>query len=73
MGNAKRWVLLKRGFEEGLVLTPPNGGKPLRYALALTFKATNNELEYEAFITGLRLARGRGVNTLRVICDSQLV
>lgn len=31
------------GSKEVLVLTPLDGGKPLRYALTLIFKVTNNE------------------------------
>lgn len=48
-------------------------GKPLRYALALTFKGTNNEAEYEALTISLHLARLIGVYILRVKYDSQLV
>lgn len=56
-----------------MVLTPLDGGAPLRYALVLTFKATKNEAKYEAVIIGLRLAKGLGVASLHVYCDSQLV
>lgn len=55
------------------MLTPPNRGEPLRYALILTFKATNNEAEHEALITGLIITKGVGVASLKVYCDSQLV
>ena len=51
------------GAGAGLILMPPDGGPPLRYALALTFRATNNEAEYEALLTGLRIARGWESNT----------
>ena len=34
---------------------------------------TNNEAEYRALITGLRMALERGVDTLHVRADSQLV
>ena len=34
---------------------------------------TNNEAEYRALITGLRMALDRGVETLHVRADSQLV
>lgn len=50
-----------KGLGAGLVLTSPNVEKTLMYALALTFNATNNEIEYESLITGLCLARGVGV------------
>lgn len=48
-------------------------GEPLRYALVLTFKATDNEVEYETFIMGLRLPKGVGAASLKVYCNSQLV
>lgn len=35
----------------GLVLTPANGEKPLKYAIIVSFKALNNKAKYEAFIT----------------------
>lgn len=60
--NRKIWELSTdesssvEGSMVGLELTPPSGGVPLRYALALTFKCTNNEAEYEAVSTGVRLA-----------------
>lgn len=56
-----------------MALTPPNRGEPYQYALALTFKTMNKEVEYEAIITGLPLARGIGVDNFRVKCESQLV
>lgn len=55
------------------MLTSPYGCTSLRYALVLNFKATNNEAEYEALITGLRLAKSLGVASPYVYCDSQLV
>lgn len=63
----------KHGAGARLILAPPDRGPPLRYALALTFRATNNEAEYEALVTGLRIPRGVGVEHLRVKCDTQLV
>lgn len=51
----------------------PNVDEQLKFALALTFKATNNESKYEALIRGPRLSRGLGVTFLSVKCDSQLV
>lgn len=60
----------KEGSGAGLVLTPPNGGEPMQYALI--FKAMNNEAEYEALIKCLQQARGTCVASLMVKCDSQL-
>ncbi|KAG7594099.1 Zinc finger CCHC-type [Arabidopsis thaliana x Arabidopsis arenosa] len=39
----------------------------------LNFDATNNVVEYEALIAGLKLAWGLKINRLRAFCDSQLV
>ena len=45
----------------------------LEQALKLNFKGSNNQVEYEAFIAGLKLAREVGVKNLRCYTDSQLV
>lgn len=45
---------------------PPDGGESLRYALLLTFKATNNKEKYEELITGLRLGKGINAVSLKV-------
>lgn len=37
------------------------------------FKTTNNEIEYEALITGLTLAKELGVKLLQINSDSQLI
>ena len=39
-----------------MLLISPKGHK-IPYALRFGFKATNNEAEYEALFTGLRLAK----------------
>lgn len=61
-----------KGAEAGCILISPKG-RQLKYALVLSFRATNNEAEYEALINGLLIARGAGVTRLQVKCDSQLV
>lgn len=62
------------GCGAGLILTSP-GLEHLRteYALWLGFRASNNEAEYEALLTGLRLAKVVGVHNLHIFSDSQLV
>ncbi|XP_074324047.1 uncharacterized protein LOC141660970 [Apium graveolens] len=50
----------------------PKGHK-LRSATHFTFKATNNDAEYEALIIGLKLALEMGVENLNVYSDSMLV
>ena len=42
-------------------------------ALIFSFKASNNEVEYEALIVGLKLAREIKVESLEIYSDSQLV
>lgn len=63
----------KESSGASLVLTPLNGNEALRYSLVSMFSTTNIETEYDAIITGLRLARCVGVTSLRVKCGSQLV
>ncbi|XP_077241773.1 uncharacterized protein LOC143882196 [Tasmannia lanceolata] len=48
-------------------------GFTLEYALRLDFKASNNEVEYEALLAGLSLATELGAKKLKVYSDSQLV
>jgi hypothetical protein len=48
-------------------------GKHLRYVLRLHFPASNNVVEYEALVNGLRIAIELGVRRLDTCGDSQLV
>ncbi|XP_075091450.1 uncharacterized protein LOC142171661 [Nicotiana tabacum] len=59
------------GYRLGLVLEIPNG-EVVRQSIRC-LDMTNNETEYEAVITGLRLALEYGERHLRLRCDSQLV
>lgn len=43
------------------------------YEIRLTFKTTNNEAEYEAFLVGLSVAEALGVVEIDVKVDSQVV
>ncbi|GJU15690.1 reverse transcriptase domain-containing protein [Tanacetum coccineum] len=51
------------GFEAGLILKNPEGME-FTYALRFRFDATNNEVEYEALIAGLKIAKQMGVKKL---------
>ena len=42
-------------------------------AFKLDFPVSNNEAEYEALITKLRMARDLGIKIIQVFCDSKLV
>ena len=53
----------------GIILTRLMG-ETIEYALHFTFSASNNEAEYEALLTSLKLAEGLGVSELRVFSDS---
>ncbi|GAA0168547.1 hypothetical protein LIER_23238 [Lithospermum erythrorhizon] len=45
----------------GILIRGPEG-IIMEYALRFSFKATNNEVEYEAMITGLLLVKGLGMD-----------
>ena len=61
-----------QGSAVGLILTSPEG-IDIEYALRFGFHTSNNEVEYEAVITGLNLAHSLEVDHLEVYSDSQLV
>ncbi|PKA58558.1 hypothetical protein AXF42_Ash008845 [Apostasia shenzhenica] len=48
-------------------------GATLHQAVTLQFKATNNQVEYEALIAGLNFALSMAVKCIQVFSDSQLV
>ena len=56
----------------GLILQTPSG-KKIEYAIRIGFKATNNEVEYDTHLAGLRVATELVVESLDMFSDSQLV
>ena len=48
-------------------------GLSIAQEVKFTFVASNNEVEYEAVLLGLRLAKELSVTNLELQCDSQLV
>ncbi|XP_071714626.1 uncharacterized protein [Rutidosis leptorrhynchoides] len=60
------------GAGAGLLLTRPHKEEQT-YALRFNSKATNNKVEYEALLVGLRLSKEIGVKKLQAYVDSQLV
>jgi ribonuclease HI len=59
-----------------VVLLVSPTGEHLKYVVQLAFSredSTNNTLEYEALLAGLRIAAGLGISHLMVRGDSQLV
>ncbi|XP_016173638.1 uncharacterized protein LOC107616157 [Arachis ipaensis] len=55
------------------ILLESSDGIVIEHSLRFSFKASNNQAEYEALIAGLRLAIDLHVNILKVYCDSLLV
>uniref|UniRef100_A0A2N9FUW7 RNase H type-1 domain-containing protein n=1 Tax=Fagus sylvatica TaxID=28930 RepID=A0A2N9FUW7_FAGSY len=56
----------------GIVLKSPEGDI-IKQAVRLQYSTTNNEAEYEALLTGLKMAKILGAAELDVLSDSQLV
>jgi len=73
-----RWVLSvdgssnQQGSGAGVILEGPNG-LLIEQALRFTFKASNNQAEYEALIAGMLLAKYMGAQSLLAESDSLLV
>ncbi|XP_050258885.1 uncharacterized protein LOC126703866 [Quercus robur] len=55
-----------------VVIQTPQGDK-IQCMIRLDFPTTNNEVEYEALVTGLDLAKVAGAKNIIVHCDSQVV
>ncbi|GJV28258.1 reverse transcriptase domain-containing protein [Tanacetum coccineum] len=72
----KPWILFTDGSsytdgsKAGLILINPEGMK-FTYALRFRFDATKNEAEYEALISGLKIAEQMGVKNLQANVDSR--
>ena len=56
----------------GVVFKTPEGHL-LKHSVRLQYPTTNNEAEYEALLTGLRIARELGATMFRIQSDSQLI
>ena len=55
-----------------MVIQTPNGDK-IECMIRLDFPTTNNEVEYEALVAGLDLARVTGAENMIMHCDSQVI
>ena len=64
--------VMKTGAGAGLLFISPLGVH-MRYVIRLHFPASNNMVEYEALLSGLRIAIELGIKRLDVRGDSQLV
>ncbi|XP_022867930.1 uncharacterized protein LOC111387586 [Olea europaea var. sylvestris] len=56
----------------GIIMIGPNG-EELEYSLRFEFLAINNDAEYEAVITSLRLAAKLGITSAEICSDSRLI
>ena len=62
----------QQGGRAGIVITSPEKDV-LKYGVQLKVPITNNEAEYEALLTGLKIARALGAEKIVLKSDSQLV
>nr|XP_023874648.1 uncharacterized protein LOC111987173 [Quercus suber] len=60
------------GASSGVVIITPEGIR-LEHSFRLGFRASNNEVEYEAFLAGLRTASSLGAREVELYSDSRLV
>jgi ribonuclease HI len=60
------------GAGAGVLLISPTG-EQLKYVLQIFWKVSNNEVEYEALLHGLRLAASLGIKRLLVYSESAVV
>uniref|UniRef100_A0A2N9I8K3 Uncharacterized protein n=1 Tax=Fagus sylvatica TaxID=28930 RepID=A0A2N9I8K3_FAGSY len=56
----------------GIVFKTPEGHL-LKHSTRLQYPTTNNEAEYKALLTGLRIVKELGANRLKIRSDSQLI
>ena len=74
----KKWIIYVDGSSTqhaggiGVVLQSLEGDQ-LTYKVRLQYQATNNEVEYEALLKGLELAKSIEAESILILGDSQLV
>ena len=64
--------VMKTGVGAGWLFVSPLG-EHMRYVVRLRFPTSNNRVEYEALVSGLRIAIERGIKRLDIRGDSELV
>ena len=78
MEDSKKWVVHVDGSTTqhaggiGVVMQSPEGDK-LKHKIRLQYQATNNEVEYEALLKGLELAKSVEAKSIFVLEYSQLI
>ena len=76
--QVSRWTIhingssTKNASGVGVILKSPEGNV-IKRAKCLQYATTNNEAEYEALLTGLKLAKALGATELDIHSDSQLI
>ena len=74
----RKWVIyidgssMKKNGGAGVLLITPDG-EELGSSLWLKFRTTNNEVEYEAVIAGLRMTLELGAKFVEIRSDSQVI
>ena len=76
--EAKKWVVFVYGsstqYTEGIgVILKSLERDKLKYIACLQYQTTNNEVEYEALLKGLKLAKSLRAESIVVQGDSQLI
>ncbi|KAL0444293.1 UNVERIFIED_CONTAM: hypothetical protein Slati_2152000 [Sesamum latifolium] len=61
-----------QGSGAGIIITSPQG-EDLEFAVKFSFKSSNNETEYKALMTGMKMAQEVGARHLIAYSDSQFV
>ena len=72
MGHPCGWLIhttCRRNRSDFAILE----GDKLKHKIRLQYQPTNNEVEYEALLKGLELAKSVEVRSILVLGDSQLV
>jgi ribonuclease HI len=62
----------KEGFETGILLISPSQ-EVITLSYKLDFETTNNIVEYEALVLGLRAAKNMAIDCLTIFCDSEII
>ena len=76
--NSEKWIVYVDGSSTqyvggiGVVLQSPEGDK-MRYKVHVQYQTTNNEIEYEALLKGLELAKFVEAKSILILGDSQLI
>jgi len=76
--NKEQWTVFVDGSSNskgsGAGIIVENGeGMVVKISLGLSFPITNNTAEYEAFLSGLRIAQDLGARKIRIFTDFQFM